>query len=187
MGYALSWLACRGLSFESVVTRLALRATGRQCAFAEEMISGQALDRDWSLVVANRCNHAIVRASSLATLSQGCEVLACNVEEHVMYASAEYWRDGQRLWHIEHASEEGDDHLAIDGPPPDCLGRLLAERGRKHRDDDGADDVFDIPLDCAMELVGFRHDLDHPLHQRGSFQALEPLPSGQKKWWVFWK
>ncbi|MBL8451677.1 MAG: hypothetical protein JNK97_02950 [Zoogloea sp.] len=186
MGYAISWLACRGLAFESVVARLGLRTTGRQNEFARERVSSQALDDGWILVVANRCNHAIVKAPSLAAVSEGCELVACNIEEHVMYASAECWRDGQRLWHIEHASEEGGDHLAVEGTPPDSLQRLLAELRQRPRDDDESGDFFDIPLDCAMALVGFRHDVDHPAHEHDSFQVLEALPS-PRKWWAFWK
>lgn len=186
MGYAISWLACRGLAFESVVARLGLRTTGRQNEFARERVSSQALDDGWILVVANRCNHAIVKAPSLAAVSEGCELVACNIEEHVMYASAECWRDGQRLWHIEHASEEGGDHLAVEGTLPDSLQQLLAGLRQRPRDDDESGDLFDIPLDCAMALVGFRHDVDHPAHEHDSFQVLEALPS-PRKWWAFWK
>jgi len=186
MGYAISWLACRGLAFESVVARLGLRTTGRQNEFARERVSSQALDDGWILVVANRCNHAIVKAPSLAAVSEGCELVACNIEEHVMYASAECWRDGQRLWHIEHASEEGGDHLAVEGTLPDSLQQLLAGLRQRPRDDDESGDFFDIPLDCAMALVGFRHDVDHPAHEHDSFQVLEALPS-PRKWWAFWK
>lgn len=186
MGYAISWLACRGLPFETVLSRLALRATGRHDDFARAMISTQRLDDSWTLVVANRCDHSIVKASSLTALSEGCELIACNIEEHVMYSSAECWRDGRRLWHIEHASEEGEDHLAVQGAAPDCLARLLADLRRKRAEDGEVDWFFEIPLDCAQALVGFRHDADHPGLRDDGFHILEPLLP-ERKWWEFWR
>jgi hypothetical protein len=95
------------------------------------MVSAQSLDNDWHLLVANRCNHNIIKTPSLATLAVGCEVIACTIEEHVMYSSAECWRDGQCIWHVEHSSEEGENHLAVAGKPPNCLAQVVADTERK--------------------------------------------------------
>jgi hypothetical protein len=150
------------------------------------MISAQKIDDTWTLVVANRCNHKIVKVPSLAELSGGCQVIACNIEEHVMYSSAECWRDGRRTWRIEHANEEGENHLAAEGEPPDCLKQLVADTQRKQAEDSGGGWFFEIPLDCAKTLVGFKHDEEHLVLERDAFQVLEPILP-ERKWWEFWK
>lgn len=186
MGYSISWLACRGLPLDAVLERLSLTATGRHDAYARAMVSAAPLDDASTLLVANRCGHAIIKAPSLARLSAGCELVACAIEEHVMYSSAQCWRDGQRVWHIEHASEEGDRHLAIEGQPPDGLAQRVADAERDQAEDDEVDSFFDIPLDCARLLVGFRHDEDHPALDGRPFLVLEPLRT-ERKWWQLWK
>lgn len=186
MGYSISWLACRPLSFEAVLSRLSLRTTGRHDEFARSMISAQQIDDAWTLVVANRCDHEIVKAATLAGLSSGSEVIACTIEEHVMYALAECWRDGHRIWRIEHASEQGEKHLEVDGEPPDCLRQRLADAQRKHAEEGEVGWFFEIPLDFAKALVGFKHDEDHPLLERDGLRVLEPLVP-ERKWWEFWK
>jgi hypothetical protein len=112
MGYSLSWLSCRGLPPESLLSRLALSTTDRTSEHARSSIAMQQLRDDWTLVVARGCDHRIIRETSLAGLSAGCEVVACSIEEHVNYASSEYWRNGKRAWRIEHASDEDFRHLA---------------------------------------------------------------------------
>lgn len=186
MGYSISWLACRGLPFEGVTSRLSLSTTDRHDEFARAIVSAQALDNGWHLLVANRCNHNIIKTPSLAALSVGCEVIACAIEEHVMYSSAECWRDGQRIWHVEHSSEEGENHLAVEGKPPDCLAQLVADTERKQAEDSEVGWFFEIPLDCAKTLVGFKHDEDNPILDRDAFLRLEPLQP-ERKWWQFWK
>lgn len=186
MGYSLSWLACRGLPFEAVTSRLSLRATDRHDAFSRAAISAQTLGDAWHLVIAHRCNHRIITAPSLAALSAGAEVVACAIEEHVMYASAEHWRDGQRIWHIEHCSEMGENHLAVEGSPPACLAQCVAETQRLQAEDREVGWYFEIPLDCAKRLVGFKHDEDDPHIDYDRFQVLEPS-APERRWWQFWK
>ena len=64
------------------------------------------------------------------------------------------WKDGRLIWSVSHDGSEGGDQLAVEGQLPDVFEEL------KHEADalQVADVVFDIPLDLAAELTGFRHD-----------------------------
>jgi hypothetical protein len=69
-------------------------------------------------VYANEAGHPWVQEDWLATLSAGAEVLACQVEEHVMFTSVELWRAGERQWRVVHDAQLGREHLAAEGALP---------------------------------------------------------------------
>lgn len=186
MGYSISWLACRGLPFEAVISRLSFRTNGSKEEFTRPMVSAQTIDDLWTLVVANRCNHRIVKTPSLAELSSQCEVVACNIEEHVMYSSAECWRNGRLAWRIEHDSEQGENHLTIEGEPPDFLKQLVADTLREQAEDSEVGWFFEIPLNCAKSLVGFKHDEENTMLEYNGYQVLDPLRP-ERRWWEIWK
>ena len=115
MGYSISWLAFRGLTAQAAYQRLALTETTRRAEYARAKFTAHGLPDGWHLIVADRCDHTMVRPPSLASLSVGCEVVACSIEEHVMVCWSEHWRDGTRRWHIEPSSEKGPAHLQAEG------------------------------------------------------------------------
>ena len=186
MGYSISWVHCRGLILETAAARLSLTVTDRFDEYARAGISAQSLDDCSLLLVANRCNHRIAKAPALASLSADCELVACSIEEHVMYASSELWRNGRQIWRIEHCAEEGPDHLSTEVDLPDCLEPLLIECKRNLSDDQETGWFFDIPLDCAKELTGFKHDEDCPGIDYDAFRILESIGT-ERQWWQFWK
>jgi hypothetical protein len=96
-----------------------------------------------------------------------------------MVSEASLWIDGEQAWNIFHFSENGLTHLDVEGQPPAGFDPIrpskMAEQGN---DDTGqVDYVFDVPLDVAQALCGFRHDLVPPFAGAGaeSFEVLEPV------------
>ena len=87
MGVALSWLAVRGKSPESVLTELGLRATGEQEEFPRSPATCSLLPAAWFAVIIRGRADAHDGTLDLARLSKGAEVVACFVEEHVMFSS----------------------------------------------------------------------------------------------------
>ena len=182
MGYSISWLACRGLTAQTALKRLGLTETTRTAECARAKFSAQSLPGEWHPIVANRCDHTMIRAPSLANLSVECEVVACSVEEHVMHCSAEHWREGTRRWRIEHSSEKGAEHLDTEGELPAVLAALVAGAAAAQAADPDVDAFFDVPLQAAQQLAGFKHDEEQPALDYDSFRVLEPEAAG-RKWW----
>jgi hypothetical protein len=89
-----------------------------------------------------------------------------------MFSQAVSWRDGARTWSVTHDADRGLDHLQVSGEPPAPFGALEAEAlaGRR-RDPQGPDLVFDVPVDLAKAVVGFRHDEE----DGRVFHELEPI------------
>lgn len=186
MGFSLTWTAVRGKPSEEVLAALGLRLTGAtsdDMPTRREPYASAQLDGGWVLVVADASTAPRERFLDesdaadrfLSSLSKGCEVVCCFVEEHVMYGRACAWRDGVRLWSVAHDAEVGVDDLQVAGTPPPDLA-ALADRAREEQAAEGdADYAFDVPVDLAKAVAGFRHDED-TLQCR----LLEPVPGGKR-------
>ena len=94
MGYSLSLLAVQCSDPDVALSALDLVRTGQQCEYACEKLTGSVTPNGWYLVVANRCDHPFLRSKVLGHLSQNYRVVACSIEEHVMFSSAEEWLGG---------------------------------------------------------------------------------------------
>lgn len=187
MGYAISWLAVRGKPAEAVVSALGLTPTGTKAEYGEAMFTGRALSNGWFLLVINECEHKFTRPESLSSLSNGCDVIGCTVEEHVMVCTAEAWKDGAQIWRLEHDAHKSIEHLSKSGSLPSgyatiesSLSNEQEKAGGKNAD---TDYFFDIPLQTAKSIVGFKHDEDSGLEEQ-SFEVFRGPE--QKPWWKFW-
>ncbi len=180
MGYAISWLAVRTEEPESLLSRLQLTRTGEEDALFETAVSGGPLKSGWYLVVANNSAHRIVQEATLAALSKAYELVACSVEEHVMISTAAYWRSGEAAWTITHDSSRGVFDLGVSGIPPATVeqhkARCVAEQEQAGGQNADVDYLFDVPLEVAKGLTGFKHDEVTDCH----LHALEALRDGRR-------
>ena len=164
MGYAISWLAVKGKSPEEVHRLLGLIPTGRTGDALDSLITAALLPGGWFLVLLDDCAHEFIRKGTPQRVSVGCEVVTASVEEHVMASLAEGWKDGRRVWSLHHQSDKGIEHLEVDGAPPESFAGIRSkafdlQRGSDSKD---VDYVFDVPLQVAQSLTGFKHDEGGP-------------------------
>jgi hypothetical protein len=162
MGYSIAWIAVRGATKEEILARLSLADTGEPDEANESPVSGAALPDGGYLLFFNDMAHAATQAPSMAMLSQGCEALGCQVEEHVMASAAFLYKDGAKVWDVVHLAQESLYHLAVDGTPPPLLDTIHTEM-KATQDEQGGEDadvdcLFDVPLMLATALCGYRHD-----------------------------
>jgi len=189
MGFAISWLAVSGRSPESVLGELGVSRTGRAEEFPESPITCAKLPSGWFLVFANEFDSPLVSERTLGALSAECEVLACQVEEHVMFSSASYHANSQQIWYVEHDAQKSIYHLRSQGRLPGQFDDLFAGL-KKQQDDDGGtesdvDYIHDVPVALASSIVSFRHDQDIAGASPESFEVLTRQPSA-KPWWRVW-
>ena len=176
MGCSQSWLAVRGKRSTAVLETLGLRGTGTREEIAESPIVGAELPNGWYLVVADRSGHPLMRDQTLQRLSAGCEVVTGDVEEHVMVSIATGWKEGQRVWSLTHDAQRDMEHLQTEGELPAAFAgirdRLRSEQqaagGRKAE----VDYIFDLPVELAATLTGYRHDADIPGAGAEPFEVL---------------
>lgn len=179
MGYSLAWLAVHGIPYDATLERLALGKTDEFADYAEQDFTGRAIPNGWSVVVARGCNDRIIGTQQLASLSLGCDVIACSVEEHVMFSFAELWSDGQRVWRVEHDAQKGIDHISSEGALPGYLEAVRRQYTEQQEAAGGTsadgDFYFEIPPALAQARVGFKHDEENDFDSEGSFQVLADL------------
>lgn len=191
MGYAISWLAVKQEVAMRLLEAFGLQPTGETAEYGERLFTGRTLSTGWFLLFINQANHDYVSAQTLESLTELGDVVMCSVEEHVMVSNAEGWRDGTEMWRLAHDAERGLGHLLVEGTPPKAYKEIEA-RLRAQLEEDGGEDadvetdyLFDIPVETAQSVVGFKHhapggeDTCFTVYARGS-------ADGKKPWWKVW-
>jgi hypothetical protein len=187
MGYSLSWIAVRGRSESEIHRLLEIRKTGRRGDYnGPHPVVGDMLRNGWYILIAQECDDLIAESKTLALLSKGCEVVACSIEEHVMYSSCAFWKKGKKAWSVTHRGEIGPFDISKTGKLPEGFAsiehQLIADQNNENNEDSkniSVDHVFELPLIMAKQLVGFKHDevADEP--EDGLYEVLE-LSSRQR-------
>lgn len=198
MGYAVSWLAVSGKAPQALFRELGIAPTGEMAAYGESMIAGRTLPNGWFLLVIDRCDHKFIMPESLRSISSACEAVACSIEEHVMFCSSELWRNGVQVWRIEHDAQKSIEHISTSGQLPDDYAAIEEESAEQQKQAGGmkadTDYFFEIPLQAARGLVGFKHDeacLDDESFEVFEGDTASPvanqLSAGvRKQWWKLW-
>ncbi len=178
MGYSLSWIAVKERPDSEIHRSLGLKKTGEYGDYyGKHRIVGRVLKNGWYILIAQGCDDPITKSRALASLSKSCEAVACSIEEHVMFSSCAFWKNGKKAWSVKHRGEEGPLDILKTGKLPQNYASI--ERGlvetQKSEDNEGegVDHVFDLPLVMAKQLVGFRHDESPSEPDDGAYQILE--------------
>jgi len=177
MGFSISFIAVKGREKAEVVGELGLADTGRPDPRTRARFVYAELPDGWRLVYSNSFDYASPRR--IADLSKGALAVGCAVEEHVMFSGARAYEDGRELWSVIHDRQDGLYDLSMTGKPPAELqaikDRLFKEQDEEGGADAGVDCIFDIPVELAAAVTGFRHDEPMPGSGGPSLTALKPL------------
>ncbi|UVC07287.1 hypothetical protein IHQ71_18975 [Rhizobium sp. TH2] len=118
------------------------------------------LPTGWIVLFSNDFDYA--SDDRLARLSGRCRVVGCQVEETIMYCRTVGYGSGKLIWSAAHDSSEGLLHLKTSGALPkqfkEIERRLLEEQEQSGSESSDTDYVFDIPIETAAMLTGYRHD-----------------------------
>ena len=179
MGVSLSWIAVKGCPPQAVNKTLGLQPTGTKEDFPESRLSATQLPTDFYLVVFNRDE---LSPSSLRKFSEAFPLLYSFVEEHVMFSTVAAWESGKEVWSLVHDAQKGILDLKVKGTPPGNFAairdRLLAQQDAEGIEEPEVDHVFDVPVEVAKELTGFRYDQSIDGIAPGAFEVLERIQSG---------
>ena len=165
MGYSLAWMAVKGKSPQVVREELGFRETGEREELPESELTATELSNGWYLIVSNR-NERVVGDDELQQLSSNCEIATCFVEEHVMCSYATAWKNGHRCWSIFHNGQHQPNNLETSGVLPPEFNSILSSMQTKQSEADsgreGVDYIFEVPVELAKNIAGYRHDREIP-------------------------
>lgn len=175
MGFNMSWIFVDGINEDALYAALDLAATGvtpdeHDLGTSHVPLAGAALKSGWCAVFAE---YALVMDATVGTnparltrLPKESRCFTCVVLEHAMVSYASLWQDGRYAWQIRHDSSQGVGHLEVRGDLPSAFGdfrgiamdKQRAEEARRKSGEWGVDYFFDVPLDTAATMTGYRHD-----------------------------
>lgn len=189
MGFSLEWMAVKGGTRESVLDALGLRGTGEREEIPEAELTGAALPAGWYLLVANHSRLPLMDSKVLAGVSVDAEVVSCFVEEHVMCSCVQGWQRGREVWSVMHMADTGGiDHLETKGELPPAFAPIRDQQRAKQQAAGGAkagvDYIFDIPVELACTLTGYRHDQDIPGLDDTPFEVLATTEATPRRSWL---
>ncbi len=79
-----------------------------------------------------------------------------------MVSEARAYRNGEAVWQVSHDCEKGLNDLTVIGelsPPAEAVrARLMREQDKAGGEKADVDHVFEIPIEIAAAVCGFRHD-----------------------------
>ena len=160
MGFHVGWIAVKSVGegvAEEALADLGLEQTGESEEMADFDISGWKTPSGWYVVIFKDMDAALLQDDEVAQRLSQC--VRAFVDETSMFSSAEAWADGNQQWAVEHDCEEGPDHLEVTGEPPEALDRIRRDcAAEQDEDGDDVDSFFEVPLQLAQEITGFKHD-----------------------------
>jgi hypothetical protein len=175
LGYNMSWILVDEITEEALYDCLDLAPTGEMpdrydLGTSYVPLAGAVLKSGWCAVFAK---YALVMDATvgktptpLTRLPAKSRCITCVVLEHAMVSYASLWQGGHPVWEIWHDSGQGRSHLEARGDLPVAFKEFCDTAMKKQRAEDahdkpggwGVDYVFDVPIDTAASVVGYRHD-----------------------------
>ncbi len=183
MGTSTSWIAVEGASVAELAAHLRFVAAPDDGEI-DGAPQATIVPSGWALIVSRMKNAGVVEdARTLRGLARRWRTVACDEESHIMYAAACEWRDGREVWAVAHSSAETAVPLMIRGAlPPGSIEvreKWLAQDVEAAASGARVDYVYEIPLEIARLVVGYRLDSDDD-------ETLTYVPLIPRRWWRFW-
>jgi hypothetical protein len=175
VGFNMSWVIVDGINESALYEALDLAATDEtpdpyDLGTSYVPLAGAALKSGSSAVFAQ---YSLVmdptvgtKPARLTRLPARSRCITCVVLEHAMVSYAGLWQDGRYAWQIRHDSRQGEQHLEVSGDLPSAFASLRdialeaqrAQEAGSKSDEWRVDYTFDVPLDTAAAITGYRHD-----------------------------
>lgn len=160
MGFKISWIAFKDITKEEILRAVGGVDTGNPDEANEAPFSGAQIPNGWFVLFSNDFEYA--SAARLGTLSEKSSLVACQLHEGVMVSAAYAYKRGQIQWSLVHDADKGIRHLDVSGVPPDQFevvrARLSQTQDTNGGDQSEVDYIFDVPLETAEAVCGYKHD-----------------------------
>ncbi|MEV0293863.1 hypothetical protein [Nocardia sp. NPDC050710] len=162
MSSMFSWVAVRGRAPEAVLDDLGLTDTGIALSAGSSRLAGEALPDGWYVVVDYDVDPDgyVSDTQTLEQLSREAEVVACYKSSYGPDSAAAQWKSGRQVWIVTHSCDSGavPDHIEFEGELPEVFADILADAHAEYADSGGTECLYEVAVDLAAEITGFRED-----------------------------
>lgn len=162
MGFRIQLISITGKVPGTIQQEYGVAPTGEHEEIAESPVVGAMLPSGAYLLYVNDQDRINPDPKAYARLSAGASLVACYANETVMHSYACGWSNGVERWTISHDAQHGIEHLETTGDMPSELAPIRERLFAQQAGDDGADFIFDIPVELFVALGGVRYDQDIP-------------------------
>lgn len=177
MSINLTWFAIQGVDPETFLERAGFEDTGEPDEYYEAETCGGQMPDGWYVLVTEKMG--LVDPAKLKQWSAGGRLIACVVYEGAMNSLAMEWRDGKQVWSVFWDGSAEEKQLQVEGQLPESFEAIKTDitnlQAEADRDGGEVDLVFELPLDLAEEITGFRHDQAGFDEDIPVFNVLEPI------------
>lgn len=157
MSFDCSWLGYHGVRKQDVLAIAGFRDTGQPEDVCEGPACCAEIPTGWTILYVTDSTFTLDR---IGRLSANHGVLSVVVQEYVPLSIASFHVRSEPVWTVTHDGGKGPLHLETTGRPPPELGpirdHLVAKQRRQAGK--GVDHLFDVPIELAAAICGFRHD-----------------------------
>jgi hypothetical protein len=208
VGFNMSWVFVDQVDLKELYVALDVQSTGEPAdpydlGTGRVPLAGLRTEDGWCAVFGHYAfalDMAIgVDPLRLVRLPAKSRAVICLVLEHANISYSSLWQDGREIWQVRHQPGENEpNRLDFSGDlPPDFLRTwegALHKQGEsdaiRKPDDLGVDHIFDVPLDAAAKITGYRHDRGGTEDTYREVTTLEPINGNElrrlgkpPKWW----
>jgi hypothetical protein len=155
VGFKISWIGFAGKDKTSALEMVGLKDTGEPDEVNEAPFSGAEIPGGWFILFSN--DFQFVSRERLAQLSIDCRIIACQVQEGIMFSAAYGYERGNRVWELAHNAQQGIDDLSVSGSPPPSFESIRQTRRQDATAGGGGDYIFDIPVEVAAAICKYRY------------------------------
>jgi len=207
VGFNMSWIVIDGIDQDALYQVLDLAPTGEtsdpdDLGTSRVPLAGATLKSGRCAIFAK---YALAMDLTMGTnpprlmrMPAKSRCAICVVLEHAMISYASFWQGGRNTWQIRHDPSQGGEHLEASGDlPPEfpvfrdnAIDKQRAQQERRKPGEWGVDHVFDVALDTAATITGYRHDQVVEADFFRNLQTLVPTNgnvltklSQPPKWW----
>jgi hypothetical protein len=154
VGFRISWVGFDSTGKAKALQAADLQDTGEPEEANESPFSGAEFPGGWFVLFSN--DFGFVSPERLAQLSADCRIVACQVHEGIMFSAAYGYQGGRRVWELAHNAQQSIYDLSVSGSPPPSF-ESIRRRVTREQETTPGDFIFDIPVEVAAAVCGFRH------------------------------
>jgi hypothetical protein len=157
MSFSVVWFGVNGKDKSAFLNEAGYRDTGEADEFCDAEVSGAHYPSGWYVLVGGDVE--MFDVDRLRALSHEARLVAVVSNEDTLTSIATEWVNGEPVWSISHEPSDGDPTITVEGALPVEFEAVRRTYLEKLNGDSTVELAFEVPVDVAHRITGFRHDM----------------------------